>query len=137
MKKTGFRITMAAMCLASLAGCSGGGKKGGGGDEDAPRGVVEFILWDLVQNEYIAESSTFAETIQREMTSRLGIPSRGVKQANFIVLQGAKMPAVLIETAFLSNPSEERMLVSPDFQRRVADGVVASIRKMQDRYASP
>lgn len=110
---------------------------GGGGDEDAPRGVVEFILWDLVQNEYIAESSTFAETIQREMTSRLGIPSRGVKQANFIVLQGAKMPAVLIETAFLSNPSEERMLVNPDFQRRVADGVVASIRKMQDRYTSP
>jgi N-acetylmuramoyl-L-alanine amidase len=44
------------------------------------------------------------------------------------------MPAVLIETAFLSNPAEERMLVNPNFHRRVADGVVASIRKMQDRY---
>ncbi len=107
---------------------------GGGSDVQAPRGDVEFILWDLVQNEYIAESSTFAEYIQREMTSRLGIASRGVKQASFIVLQGARMPAVLIETAFLSNPSEERLLVDPGFQRRVADGVVASIRKMQDRY---
>jgi N-acetylmuramoyl-L-alanine amidase len=106
----------------------------GGGATSEPRGDVEFILWDLVQNAYIAESSTFAEYIQREMTARLGIPSRGVKQAGFVVLQGAKMPAVLIETAFLSNPAEAKLLVDPDFQRRVADGIVASIRKMQDRY---
>jgi N-acetylmuramoyl-L-alanine amidase len=106
----------------------------GDGAAQAPRGDVEFILWDLVQNAYIAESSTFAEYVQREMASRLGIPSRGVKQANFVVLQGAKMPAVLIEAAFLSNPAEERLLVDPAFQRRVAEGVAASIRKMQDRY---
>ncbi len=106
----------------------------GDGAASAPRGDVEFILWDLVQNAYIDESSSFAEYIQREMTARLGIESRGVKQASFVVLQGAKMPAVLIEAAFLSNPAEERLLVDPDFQRRVADGVVASIRKMQDRY---
>jgi N-acetylmuramoyl-L-alanine amidase len=95
---------------------------------------VQFILWDLVQNDFIAESSTFAEYVQQEMTSRLGIQSRGVKQAGFVVLQGAKMPAVLLEVAFLSNPAEERLLVDESFQRRVADGVVASIRKMQDRY---
>ena len=107
-----------------------------GGDDHAAasRSDVQFILWDLVQNEYIAESSTFAEYVQQEMTSRLGIQSRGVKQAGFVVLQGAKMPAVLLEVAFLSNPAEERLLVDPSFQRRVADGVVASIRKMQDRY---
>ena len=107
----------------------GGGENGGGTGGD-----LEFILWDLVQNQFIAESSTFAEYIQQEMTSRLGIQSRGVKQAGFVVLQGAKMPAVLLEVAFLSNPAEERLLVDPAFQRRVADGVVASIRKMQDRY---
>ncbi len=106
----------------------------GAGAAHEPRGDVEFILWDLVQNAHIAESSTFAEYIQREMTSRLGIQSRGVKQANFVVLQGAKMPAVLIETAFLSNPREEKLLMDADFQRRVAEGVVASIRRMQDRY---
>ena len=106
----------------------------GDGAARAPRGDVEFILWDLVQNAYIDESSSFAEYIQREMTARLGVESRGVKQASFVVLQGAKMPAVLIEAAFLSNPAEERLLVDPEFQRRVADGVVASIRKMQDRY---
>ena len=98
---------------------------------DAPGGDIEFILWDLVQNAYISESSSLAETVQRELTSRLQIKSRGVKQANFVVLQGAKMPAVLIETAFLSNPGEAEKLVDPDFHRRVAEGLVASIRRMQ------
>ena len=97
-------------------------------------GDVEFILWDLVQNEYIAESSAFAEYIQKEMTERLGIKSRGVKQANFVVLQGVKMPAVLIETAFLSNPAEEEMLIDPEFQGRIAEGLIQSIRRLQERY---
>jgi N-acetylmuramoyl-L-alanine amidase len=95
---------------------------------------VTFKPWKSVQDDFIAESSTFAEYVQRELASRLGIPSRGVKQASFVVLQGLEMPAVLIETAFLSNAREERMLNDPDFQRRVADGVVASIQKMRDRY---
>jgi N-acetylmuramoyl-L-alanine amidase len=109
----------------------------GDGGADAPGGDVEFILWDVVQNAYIAESSSLAEYVQREMTSRLGLKSRGVKQADFVVLQGAKMPAVLIETAFLSNPAEEAMLTDPDFQRRLADGLVQSIRRMQERYRLP
>ncbi|HKW13540.1 MAG TPA: N-acetylmuramoyl-L-alanine amidase [Candidatus Krumholzibacteria bacterium] len=101
---------------------------------DAPDEDVQFILWDLVQNAYISESSSLAETIQREMTSRLGLKSRGVKQANFVVLQGAKMPAVLIETAFLSNPDEAQKLTDPDFQRGIADGIVASIKRVQEQY---
>lgn len=107
---------------------------GGAAAQARAPGDVEFILWDLVQNEYIAESSTFAEYIQKEMTDRLGIKSRGVKQANFVVLQGAKMPAVLIETAFLSNPAEEEMLIDPEFQSRVADGLIQAIRSLQERY---
>jgi N-acetylmuramoyl-L-alanine amidase len=106
----------------------------GGPVENVPNGDVDFIIWDLVQNEYINESSTFAEFIQKEMSDRLTIRNRGVKQANFVVLQGAKMPAVLIETAFLSNPSEERMLADPNFHRQVADGLVEAIRNMRKRY---
>jgi N-acetylmuramoyl-L-alanine amidase len=106
----------------------------GGAKTNAPDDDVQFILWDLVQNAYISESSSLAETIQRQMTSKLGLKSRGVKQANFVVLQGAKMPAVLIETAFLSNPGEAQKLTDPDFQRGVADGIVESIRRMQEQY---
>ncbi|HEU4366322.1 MAG TPA: N-acetylmuramoyl-L-alanine amidase [Candidatus Krumholzibacteria bacterium] len=108
--------------------------QGGGDAAQAATGDVEFILWDLVQNEYIAESSTLAEYIQKEMTARLGIKSRGVKQANFVVLQGARMPAVLIETAFLSNPAEEQLLADPEFHGRVAEGLIEAIRRMQERY---
>lgn len=99
-----------------------------------PEGDIDFIIWDLVQNEYINESSTFAEYIQKEMSDRLPVRNRGVKQANFVVLQGARMPAVLVETAFLSNPSEEALLADPDFHRQVADGLVDALRSMQKRY---
>lgn len=101
---------------------------------DAPDNDIDFILWDLVQNEFINESSAFAEFVQKEMSERLEIRNRGVKQANFVVLQGSKMPAVLIETAFLSNPSEERLLTDPDFHRSVADGVVGAVQRLQERY---
>ncbi len=106
----------------------------GGEVSTGPQGDVEFILWDLVQNEFINESSTFAELIQRAMTGRLGIRSRGVKQANFTVLQGARMPAVLIETAYLSNPDEARLLADPQFHQRVAEGVAEAVRRMRERY---
>jgi N-acetylmuramoyl-L-alanine amidase len=49
-----------------------------------------------------------------------------------VVLQGAKMPAVLIETAFLSNADEAQKLNDPSFQNGIADGIVASIKHMQE-----
>jgi N-acetylmuramoyl-L-alanine amidase len=107
---------------------------GGNPAPNTPGGDIDFIIWDLVQNEYINESSTFAEFVQKAMSDRLSIRNRGVKQANFVVLQGTKMPAVLIETAFLSNPTEEAFLADPDFHRQVADGLVEAVRDMQKRY---
>jgi N-acetylmuramoyl-L-alanine amidase len=115
--------------LARYENAAGGASAPGG-----PTGDIDFIIWDLVQNEFINESSALAEYIQKEMDDRLGIRSRGVKQANFTVLQGARMPAVLVETAFLSNPAEEQKLKDPDFHRRVADGMVQAIRRLQERY---
>jgi N-acetylmuramoyl-L-alanine amidase len=102
-------------------------KQGDGGD-------IDFIVWDMVQNEFINESSHFAELIQKEMSERLEIRNRGVKQANFTVLQGARMPAILIETAFLSNPVEEQLLVDRAFQRKITEGIVSAIRQFRERY---
>ncbi|MDH3198331.1 MAG: N-acetylmuramoyl-L-alanine amidase, partial [Candidatus Krumholzibacteria bacterium] len=107
----------------------------GGPSADVPAGDLEFIVWDLVQNEFINESSTFAEYVQKALSDRLDIRNRGVKQANFVVLQGARMPAVLIETAFLSNPTEERMLADADFHEDFARGMVDALRRMKERYA--
>jgi len=51
----------------------------------------------------------------------------GVKSALFYVLLGARMPAVLVETAFISNRAEEQRLASPAYQQLVADGVARAI----------
>jgi N-acetylmuramoyl-L-alanine amidase len=98
------------------------------------RSDIDFILWDMVQSEYLNESSHFAELTQKAMSDRLGIRNRGVKQANFTVLQGARMPAVLIETAFLSNPHEEALLLDEEFQHKIAEGIVEAVKKLQERY---
>ena len=88
----------------------------------------------ILKEDVTVPRDIFAEFIQKEMSDRLPIRNRGVKQANFVVLQGAKMSAVLVETAFLSNPAEEQMLADSDFHRQVADGLVEAIRNMRKRY---
>ena len=98
-------------------------------------GELNFILWDLAQNEYLRESSTLAESVQEEIDRRLALRSRGVKQAGFFVLNGAFMPAILFEMAFISNPKEESLLDDPAFQTRIADGIAESLLAHLDRYS--
>ena len=102
---------------------------GAGGDDD-----IDFILWDMVHNEYLTESSDLAEIIQREMSKVLGIRNRGVKQTGLRVLRGLTMPGVLIETAFLSNPKEEKLLLSSEFREKIVEGALEAVRKFQNRY---
>jgi N-acetylmuramoyl-L-alanine amidase len=95
---------------------------------------LNFILWDLAQNEYLRESSALAETIQVELDRRLPLESRGVKQAGFFVLNGAYMPAVLFEMAFISNPREEALLNDSAFRIRLVDGLATSLLGYLDGY---
>jgi N-acetylmuramoyl-L-alanine amidase len=97
-------------------------------------GDLNFILWDLAQNEYLRESSTLAETIQEELGRRLSLKSRGVKQAGFFVLNGAFMPAVLFEMAFISNPQEEALLNDSAFRTRLVDGLANSLLQYLSQY---
>lgn len=69
---------------------------------------LNFILMDLVQSEFLKESSDLATMIQDQLKSELAIHSRGVSQAGFVVLNQAYMPAVLVETAFISNKERKR-----------------------------
>ncbi len=94
---------------------------------------VDFIVWDLVQNLYIQESATLAEAVQERLSGDLDLANRGVKQAGFRVLVGAYMPAILVETAFLSNPQESRLLASGDFHRRVAQALASAILDFRQR----
>lgn len=88
---------------------------------------LDFLLWDLVQNEHVKESALLAESIQMELDALVGLSNRGIKQAPFRVLVGAAMPAVLIEVAFISNPEEEKSLLQPEFRKKVAEAIAAGI----------
>jgi N-acetylmuramoyl-L-alanine amidase len=62
---------------------------------------------------------------------------RGVKQAAFQVLRGCDMPAVLVETGFLSHDREESQLRDPQHRRRVARSIARAILEFRERYANP
>lgn len=98
----------------------------------APAGSeLALILWDMAQAEHLEESSALASRIQEELAEVTGSQGRGVKQAPFRVLVGAAMPAVLVEVAFISNAAEERLLVSDDYQSRVAAAITRGIGRYQ------
>jgi N-acetylmuramoyl-L-alanine amidase len=95
---------------------------------------LESILNDLMQNAKINESSRLAAMVQSEMCTHLkknfsNIRSKGVKQAPFYVLLGAQMPALLVETSFISNPRECKRLTSANYQEALCDGIIRGIRK--------
>ena len=98
----------------------------------APAGSdLALILWDMAQAEHLEESSALASRIQEELAEVTGSQGRGVKQAPFRVLVGAAMPAVLVEVAFISNAAEEKLLVSDDYQSRVAAAITRGIARYQ------
>ncbi len=93
---------------------------------------VQRILTDLDSKASARASRTLARLVQKEITARTRqsqgpVRDRGVKSALFYVLLGARMPAVLVETAFISNRAEERRLASPAYQQLVADGVARAV----------
>jgi N-acetylmuramoyl-L-alanine amidase len=98
-------------------------------DED-----LAFILWDTAQNEFIVESSHLAQIVNEEMHKRLTLKNRGVKQAGFVVLAGVYLPAVLVETAFITNPREEALLQDVAFRETVVDAIVQAVLRFKADY---
>lgn len=95
---------------------------------------LNLILWDLAHQEYLQESSRFAQAIQEEMNRATGVQNRGVKQAPFKVLLGATMPAALVEVGFITNPDEERKLQSAEFQNMMIEALVRAIERYKNDY---
>jgi N-acetylmuramoyl-L-alanine amidase len=93
---------------------------------------VGGILESLGDAEALDQSSRLAYAVHEQLVGRLHAENRGVKQAPFYVLAGARMAAVLVEAGFLSHPQEARSLASPQYQeevaRAIADGVLAWVK---------
>lgn len=96
------------------------------GDVD-PLYDLQLILWDLSQNHHLSESLRFASLVQEELNQALKLRDRGVKQAPFQVLQGAAMPAVLVELGFLSNPAEDSRLQDSEYRAQLVDALVRAV----------
>lgn len=95
---------------------------------------LQMILWDLAQTEFLLESSRLAERIQDELNQLLNTPNRGIKQAPFRVLEGATMPAVLVEMAFITNAEDELLLLQEKFRERIATALYRSVMAFKRDY---
>ncbi|MDK2784971.1 MAG: N-acetylmuramoyl-L-alanine amidase [Bacillota bacterium] len=73
------------------------------------------------------DGQKLAEAIHAALISALGLPDRGVRTADYNVLRYTKMPAALIEVAFISNPIEEKLLADPAFREKAAQGIFNGI----------
>jgi N-acetylmuramoyl-L-alanine amidase len=104
---------------------------------NAPKGdPLSFIITDMAQNEHLRESSDLALTIQNGLIDVHPGPNRGVQQANFAVLRGSYMPAVLVEIGFGSNQSEATYLSDQDNQRAIARNIAQSVLDYLAHYQS-
>ena len=99
---------------------------------DDPLYELQLMLWDLAQSHFLSQSQRLATLIQGELNSALELRDRGVKQAPFVVLMGAAMPAVLVELGFLSNPEEEQRLQDPAYRSELT----AALARAIGRYKS-
>ena len=95
-------------------------------------GDLQYILADLATKANTGESTHLADRVQRSLVRNLsgtykGVKDLGTKEALFFVLLGAKMPAILVETSFLSNPEEEARLADDTYQQSVADSISEAV----------
>ncbi|MEO8195062.1 MAG: N-acetylmuramoyl-L-alanine amidase [Gemmatimonadales bacterium] len=102
---------------------------------NAPKGdPLSFIINDMAQNEHLRESNDLAETIQNGFRRFHPGRDRGVQQANFAVLRGSFMPAVLVEIGFGTNPDEAAYLTDRDNQREIAASMARAVMEYLDHY---
>ncbi|MEO7103221.1 MAG: N-acetylmuramoyl-L-alanine amidase [Gemmatimonadaceae bacterium] len=95
---------------------------------------LNFIINDMAQNEHLRESADLAESIETGFSKFHPGPDRGVQQANFAVLRGAFMPAVLVEIGFGTNRAEAAYISDPANERKIAQSIAKSILSYMDKY---
>jgi N-acetylmuramoyl-L-alanine amidase len=96
---------------------------------------LQSILNDLMHNAKVNESSRLAGHVQTAICSGLkekkytNIRNKGVKQAPFYVLLGAQMPAILVETSFISNKEECKRLVNSNYQDAIVESIMNGVKR--------
>lgn len=96
-------------------------------DEREEAHGLAFILRDLQTNEFLREAGRAAELVQAALGEVHGGPDRGVKQANFAVLNTARRPAILVELGFATNRDDARLMTTATGQRSLARAIAGAV----------
>jgi N-acetylmuramoyl-L-alanine amidase len=107
----------------------------GGVSLDDKDSVLASVLLDLSQGASMSASVEAADKVMNELYNIGNVTRRGVKHAGFLVLKSPDIPSILVETAFISNPTEEARLIDPRHQQRLAEAIHAGVRAYF--YANP
>jgi N-acetylmuramoyl-L-alanine amidase len=100
----------------------------GGVKLDDKDDVLASVLLDLSQGASMSASIDAADKVMSSLYQMGNVTRRGVKHAGFLVLKSPDIPSILVETAFISNPTEEARLLNPTHQQRLADAIFSGVR---------
>ena len=107
-------------------------------ETDSDSGAAQNVSWTNVDiREKVQQSRRVASSVQRELYEMLkastsGIRDRGVKEAQYVVLTGTSMPAILAEVSFVSSPTDENNLQNSAYRQQIAEALYKGI----SRYAT-
>ena len=101
----------------------------GGVDLDNKSKLLQSVLINLSQTASVRDSLRAGSYILRELSKAHRLHHKSVEQAAFVVLKSPDIPSVLVETGFISNRKEERLLVSSKHQQKIADAIYRGINK--------
>ena len=96
---------------------------------------VATVIMDLMMDNTKHESILFAKDVLHEMKKVGPVLRNNIERASFAVLKSPDIPSVLVETAFISNPEEEKKLNNKKFQNRIADAIYNGINRYAQRTA--
>ncbi len=96
--------------------------------------TLKNIVFDMLHNSYLRESSDLANIILEELGKSVPSVPRKVDQAGFLILKGIYMPAILVEVGFISNLEEERNLLKANYLGQIALGLKRGIARFINRY---
>jgi N-acetylmuramoyl-L-alanine amidase len=101
-------------------------------DKFDPSSPESYIMFNLMQSEYLEQSLKMAEYIQEEFQNGPITKDRGVKQSGFLVLWMTATPSVLIELGYISHPIEELVLMDEDNQQKMAECIFKAFKRYKE-----
>lgn len=97
-----------------------------------PNSTESYIMFSLMQHTYFNQSIQFGNFVQDQFRDRAGRNDLGVREQGLLVLAQTSMPGVLIETGFISNPEEEKYLLSEYGQDIIASAIFRGFREYKE-----